>query len=306
MSGTYLSKIPVLVVALVIGIVLVTSAVVPLASDYSEAKTFTNKGYYNISYDEVDSDVTTTVTWDHTAPTKITVNDTVIDLPTTTNPTYYTVLCGDDWVLRYSTTSPNNIVFWATNGTYIRASVPEANDMTVICSAGSVTATTTSDETKSGTYTSIYVISKEGDYVMKNAGESVYLKGDSNIVAMGTSNVGTNNNQGVRFEGNIDDGITGSFWYSTGGDGVISNVEYDDESVSGYVDLYTLSELTATATVGETTADLSYTYFIVPAKVTADPDNPAAYKNLVKVVPLMAFIMLVVAAASMVYLKNKD
>lgn len=304
MSGTYISKIPVLVVALVIGIVLVTSAVVPLASDYSEAKTFKNAGYYDMTYTETDS---LTFEWEHTAPKQVTINNETVTLPDA-DATPKTLLCGDNWLVRYAESTNNGIFvqFYGSSGSNVSASEGELTDLSIVCSNGSVSVTNTADTpaTFSTTYTHLYIVTDSGDLVMKDANSPAYLNGDSEIVAMGLSKIGTVSNVGVMITGTITDGFTWSMF--RGSDTTFSNEAAVTTEVSGYVDLYTLDKLTATATNSTGSSNLTYNYFIVPAEVTADPDNPAAYKNLVKVVPLMAFIMLVVAAAGMVYLKNKD
>ena len=307
MSGTYISKIPVLVVALVIGIVLVTSAVVPLASDYSDAKTFKNVGYYDMTYTEENS---VTAVWDHTKPNEITINETSIPLTTADQFLPKTILCGDDWLIRYSNGGQSIgffIQYYGPSGASILASESEAADMTITCASNSYSIATThsTPKTASGSYTYLYCVSDNGDFVMKNSTEAAYVNGDTPILAMGTSNVGNVPSVGISIEGTIDLNLMDNRFRGTGISFSNENATYSD--VSNYKNLYTIEKLTATASDGGTnTTDLTYNYFIIPAEVTADPDNPTAYKNLVKVVPLMAFIMLVVAAAGMVYLKNKD
>ena len=304
MSGTYISKIPVLVVALVIGIVLVTSAVVPLASDYSEAKTFKNAGYYDMTYTETDNLV---FKWESSTPNQVKVNDEVISLPQS-DIIAKTILCGDNWLVRYAYESSLKtfVQFYGASGSQVIASVSAGTDITITCSNGSVSVenTASTPDTFSATYTHLYVVSNSGDLVMKTKDNPVYLNGDTPVVAMGLSKVGTVSNVGIIINGTIDDGFTWDIFRGTGV--TFSNEAAVYTEVADYLDLYSLEKLTATATNSTGSSDLTYSYFIVPAEVSADPDNPAAYKNLVRVVPLMAFIMLVVAAAGMVYFKNRD
>lgn len=301
MSGTYLSKIPVLVVALVIGIVLVTSAVVPLASDYSDAKTFKNEGYYNLAYTEVDD---VTLVWDYTKPTIFTINDTEITMPDFTLPGNVNIICGDDWFLRWA---GNGVQFYSSSNGSITATVGDSTSLSLVASNGSVTITNTASTpvTQTHTYTFMYVLDPNGDYVMKDANEPAYLNGDSEIYAIGRSST-TGLVIKLKITGTIDDGFTPAAIGTSSA--VLGDVTANYVKDNNYKDLYKLTSLLVPMTYGEDDSEFTatYSYFIVPAEVTADPDNPAAYKNLVKVVPLMAFIMLVVAAAGMVYLKNKD
>ena len=307
MSGTYISKIPVLVVALVIGIVLVTSAVVPLASDYSEAKTFKNDGLYYMSvYDNTKS---IELYWDHTKPAEINLDDDVVTLsPGSTFP--YTIMCTEDFIVRFTFTSSSNasIQIWAESwgSSQYQASIYNNQDMTITVEAGTITCDNGSGTTKTYSYTTdLYMISTSGDHVMKAATEKAYVKSDSTtIVASGRSSVGGSINFWIT--GTIDDGFTIGNTYGDNISPSFSDITYTDNEVAGYIDLYQFEKLMFTATTSGTDYDVTYSQVIVPAEVSADPDNPVAYKNLVKVVPLMAFIMLVVAAAGMVYFKNKD
>lgn len=304
MSGTYLSKIPVLVVALVIGIVLVTSAVVPLASDYSDAKTFTNEGYFRMEkYAVTDS---FTAKWDHTDPYALTVGTDHVDLPTEQQTIEPTIIGSDNFLMRYIVRSNNvSVQFFADGETGISASVTDANDMTITATAGSISfynGTTT----KTVSYTGdVYVCSSEGDFTMKKIDKPAYVLDDSDIFATGRTYVLSTNFTTV-LSGTIED-IDRSFWPEASvSTWTIGNVNITSSPVSGYENLNSIDKFDWTVSDGTNNATVTYSQFIVPYEVSADTDNPAAYKNLVKVVPLMAFIMLVVAAAGMVYFKNKD
>lgn len=310
MSGTYLSKIPVLVVALVIGIVLVTSAVVPLASDYSDVKTFKNEGYFSMNkYD--DSADSVTITWDHTAPRAINVGDDTYTLNTPVNQ-WIDLVVGDDWYIRYA--YGGSVSFMGFDGSgfanQIMASVSNNSDMTAVLSEGTVTVTVTttgaSDLVKSTSYTEYYMISgNTGDYVMKKSDTSAYMTGSTLIYAIGATGDIFGGSVIYKLNGTITDGIT--ITPIKVGDGITaSNATLTTEEVAGYLDFYKLSTISFNVTKEDQSSTITYSYYIVPSEVNADNDNPAAYKNLIKVVPLMAFIMLVVAAAGMVYLKNKD
>lgn len=314
MSGTYISKIPVLVVALVIGIVLVTSAVVPLASDYSEAKTFKNEGYYTMDKVAADADFVLTFNYGSSI---IDVDGKTMDMSTAgfTAGKAYTIMGADNFVLRMAWGNNPYLQYFgdqSVSPNFITA-VTAGSKITVTVSDGSVVfASTDASYPNSATLTlseNTYCINPEGkgDYTMKKADGIAYIVEDTDIIILdGISNLAAND-VGIYAEGTIDTNLEASTFRGTGTyDVTFGDFVYTTSDVSGYIDLVKLEKVDFTATQNSTDYDVSYSYFIVPSEVSADPDNPAAYKNLVKVVPLMAFIMLVVAAAGMVYLKNKD
>lgn len=308
MSGTYLSKIPVLVVALVIGIVLVTSAVVPLASDYSDTKTFKNAGLCYMS--EIDSNTDLSITWDHTDPSNITIGDKKIPVPQDTRYPL-TIICSNTWGLRYLVQNDQTLLtlFDTSNSTIFNASSGEdGNDLEVTISEGTATFDNGLTTAKSESFTTGYCIADTGGYVMKKYDDTAYLNGDSVIFGTGrTSGLSALSSPTVslNIDGNIEDGVVATSLYPSAFSTSETTINYSE--VGGYLDLYTFTSVQFTVSdTSDHTATATYNQVIVPSEVSADPDNPAAYKNLVKVVPLMAFIMLVVAAAGMVYFKNKD
>ena len=311
MSGTYLSKIPVLVVALVIGIVLVTSAVVPLASDYSDAKTFTNEGYFYMQKITADDEGTYTFDYQYDADTttlSFKFNDVAID--TTGWPSNLPVTVAtdsDNWVVRMGYYSEYIGLQGMGYGFAFGGHGTKSVSITFSQGTATATAINTADSTGtySTTYTEMWIYSPvPTDYVMKKADKMAYMLDDSEFYAIGITAV-TTWNTAISITGTVED-FDGSIIYPPNLTTTITNKEIIKTEVDSYVDLNQLDKLTFTINDGTTTVNATYSYFIVPSEVTADPDNPAAYKNLVKVVPLMAFIMLVVAAAGMVYLKNKD
>ncbi len=317
MSGTYISKIPVLVVALVIGIVLVTSAVVPLASDYSEAKTFKNEGYYTM--DKVTDETNSVIVWERSSPEKINIDGTDFSMSFAEIGRSYTLIGSESLIVRFDKFGSNSYTInaWDTS-TYFN--MGNGSTVTITLTNGSVTCA--SDRSDIPNYSQTYSVGDDcyiinpngtGDhaFIMKKSTVPAYLNGDSTIIFMGITQLDPNNSgiyaciYGI---GSLEDGIELSTIYAPNS---ITTITYGEAEPTytedkNYIDLYLLDKYDFTINYDDSEAAATYSYFIVPAEVTADPDNPAAYKNLVKVVPLMAFIMLVVAAAGMVYLKNKD
>ena len=306
MSGNYISKVPVLVVALVIGIVLVTSAVVPLASDYSEAKTFTNEGYFKMTKYAADADLN--LYWSYETKNIITVNDVDYDFSNVGQGV--TVAFAENFGLR---------IFWNLAGCQLMistgtmaADVAESEEINVTITEGTLTAVLITAGTEAATQTvdistPIYCVSSTGDYVMKKADVPAYMLADTEFIGLGITSITGAGAKTILIKGTIEDGATASIITTSGTAATLSDPVISDTEVTGYVDLYKLDKITFKGIVpGSADTNITYNYFVVPYEVSADPDNPVAYKNLVKVVPLMAFIMLVVAAAGMVYFKNKD
>lgn len=307
MSGINLGKTPALIVALVIGIIMTTTAILPLASDYSEAKTFTNDGFYYMSSIDSGSTDTITIFWDHTKPTEITVNGSVIDL-SGVNVESCSLVFSENWVIRYLQQSGNKAIqyYGPTGGDYVGASLSASTDLTITLNAGTATVTNTADTpvTKTQTYTKAYYVAPAGSWVMKKPTEQAYLNSNSSImIANGLTQLGSVA-YGIYFIGNVVDGLNfNTFAYYSAPTISDDNIVYT--TASNYEDLVILDKVTFTLTnSSEESTTATYSYFLVPHEVTAEPDNPETYKALMKIVPLMAFIMLVVAAAAMIINKR--
>lgn len=289
MSGTYISKIPVLVVALVIGIVLVTSAVVPLASDYSEAKIFKNDSTFRMS---PVGEGTLTIEY---ANDQFTVNGATYD--------YSARPITQGTIMFYETAHSTRAGYLYVNnvetGGYQRASVARTDTMTMTYDGSTKTCSIETvhngtNYSSSHTYSEeVYYIDPSGEYSWASELPAVaYIPDDWN-------NFNTWSDNADYFYAIIGDDITIN--YDEPPEGTTTSLVTSD--VPGYNGIKKIDSYTLNIPGSDPIACRGY---ILPYEVSADPDNPTAYKNLVRVVPLMAFIMLVVAAAGMVYFKNKD
>lgn len=315
MSGTNLGKMPILIVALVIGIVMATTAIVPLVSDYSEAKTFTNEGFFRMSH--YDDTTDHEVTWTYEKPNVMTVDGEDVTINCTVSAV--TVVADTDFLVRMNFDDQNQTVnisyMYSTSGQKI-ATVADSQTATFTFTSGTVSISCGS-YTGSNTYTDIYLPDNEGDLLMKSPDIDAYINGDSAIIGFGLTRIntysGTVASPGVGFEfvGTYDDGITGRIWRDVGTT-TVSNETINVVEQSYYQDLYLFKSITATATYTETVddetvstnTDLTYNFVIVPYEVVGIPDNPDSYKALVKVIPVMAFVALIAAAAFMIYSKR--
>lgn len=295
MSGS-ISKIPILIITLVIGFIMVTTAVLPLAADYSEAKTYKNDGLWRMKYIE-DGDEWA---FNKTGPV-ITYNDIPQTGVISDGGTNW--ILGDTWCVR-------------TNGNARGSSISGSGISTITALAGEVTITL---DGVTGTSTQDlpgYGIDNSGDYVLKSYDKAAYLKGDS--VIYGTGQTTTDEIQYlVHVEGSINDGVTFTA-FGQRNSTAISNVVFTDVTINctpinGYKDLYSFESVSANISfdvVGDTTEShtgtVTYSSVVVPYSVSSDPDNPDTFKNMVRIVPLIALVALVAAAAGMIYFKGKE
>ena len=282
------------IVAAAISIIMLAAVLMPVLSDATTTHTtFTNKGYFDMTYTETDSIV---MDWYYTDPTNIVVNDTIISLSEATQQT--TILCGDLWLLRYDPAGGGGIAYYASAGSATGASVAGSTDLHVEAASGSVTVTPSAGAVRTNTYTYLFCIADDGEYVMKEKDSIAYVHEDSRIYGMGLTTI-LSQSVYLKFDGTIDDPNAEVFRYSA--DPVtVSNTVVNAVANDSYNDLYELSSLTITVTDGTNTGDLIYSYFIVPAEVTAEKavhltDGMNAVLNVIPILIIIAVLLGVVA-----------
>lgn len=266
----------------VVTAVVVFGAVLPVFADTTQANdTFTNDGYYDMRYADATTDVL--ITWDAQDPRKITVNDDVIDLPTIPASRRTTIVAGDSFIIRYY----DDRIQWTTTGgsSYI------TEDATFTASGGNCNMSW-GETSVDRTYTSLYIPSSNGPLVMKKYDEPAYMNADSEFVAIGTSDIGTDN-VGIKIIGSIEDGATITTWKSPGNaTWTFSNIVINSTPVDTHKDLYELSTITADAVNDATTPQsgtITYSYYMVPLEITAERSiHPeGATKVLMDLLPVL-------------------
>ena len=260
--------------------------------------------------DAVDENTDTTIRFDNTL-SKAYVNGTEISISSTT-PNNFTILGADDFIVRWQPSNSLRIYSDDTKWGF----VPTDSFTFVELKVNGSTLSVTSDKTDQESATismgnTPFVISANDDakYVMKFANESAYVT-DESVYIMGISvGVGFNNAIGVYGIGTIEDGMTLSTAYK--GNNVTGDITYADpvadySSVSGYNGLYKLNGYTSAITVGETTTNISYTYFIVPAEVTAELSQHLTPGQiaLMGAIPVLVIVALLVVAVGAVARRN--
>lgn len=295
------------IVSLTVVVICVAAIMMPVVSDATKTtETFTNEGAF---YVEVDPATDYTIEYDYsTDPGVLVINGDEVNIPFSNG---YTVLSIDDAILRVVW---DNTLQYKGDNSYI-VSI-EMLDLTV--SNGSITGTyqkAGGSETSwpTTTYTKAYIISPdEQDLVMTAYNSTPKMNGDSEVYAFGQTIV-NNNWYLFKITGTIDDGVTVSCLDPTSGEAVegatISNLSINKTAVDGYLDLYNLTSITFTVTLAdESTADCTYTAYIVPAEVTAELAQHLSSGEiaLLNAIPVLVIVSLVIGAVGIAITSRRD
>lgn len=304
-----MNKIIGLVLALVIGATLVGGLLVPTVQAVTTTETtFENKDYF-ITMDKITADDAEahTISWAKADPYKIIVDEEEI------TPTWesVTIFAEEDNLLRCTKSSAGYYL------NFVGATQPTGygniNDqsMTVTIESGTITFSgltqSNTTYTTSSTFDTAYIINpdNEGEYnfIMKTPAAKAYVKGDSEIYGIGFSVVGGVWQNIFSISGTIDDGLIVELISTTlDTEPTISNQTTVYNAVEGYKSLYQFEKETFTANYDGTDTNLTYSYVIVPAEVTAEKSQhlDASQIAMFGVIGLLGIVLLVTIAASAV------
>lgn len=300
------TKLITITLTLVVGIILAGSILIPVLNDATTVRdTYENEGVYHMNALESTSTDTYVLSWDHSTPLKVTVNDDVVDLGV---PQFYmySLICADDWMVRYETNTDGTTVTVAYAGSenyaVISASTTAATDISITLHGGTATFVV-GETTVTKTYTKCYCIDVDGDYVMKKATSTAHLNEDSEVYIVGVSSwYGAIAR--IKLSGTIDDGFTISVvnhdtW-------TVSDIVVNAPANSNHIDLYDFSSIQFTVDTGSGTQTLTYSQVIIPAEVTAErsvhfTDGENA---LIGAIPIMVIVALLVVAVGVVARRN--
>ena len=301
-----------LIITLVVGVILTGALLGPVINDTTKTEgTFNNSGYF--SMDAVEESTDTTIRFDNTL-SKAYVDGNEVSV-SSSNPNNFTILGADNFIVRWQPS--NSIRIYSDNVKWGFATTDTFTfvEFKVDGSTVSITSDKTSQEAATismGNTPFVISANDDAEYVMKLANEGAYVT-DESVCLMGISvGLGFNTAIGVYGIGTIADGMSLSTAYQ--GTSVTGDVTYTDpvadySSVSGYNGLYKLNGYTSTITVGETTpTDISYTYFIVPAEVTAELSQhlDGGQISLMKAIPIMVIVALLMTAVGAIALRRAD
>lgn len=266
------NKIIGVVLTVVVGVIMLGSVFAPILADAMATEdTFTNEGAF---YVEADPSDTYTLEYSLTdAPGVLVINGENATVPFTG----YSVLILDKSILR-AEGADNTLQYRGDS-----QSIAGISKLDITISNGEVTGTyrlkwdsaETSDHSwPTTTYTTAYVASTTAqDLIMSNYNNPVKMNGVSEIFAFGQTAIG-NTNVLVKISGSIDDNVTVSVLDRTTGEAItatITNLSINKTAVDSHIDLYELNSITFTATLeDESTANMTYSAYIVPAEVTAE------------------------------------
>lgn len=302
METGFMNRIIGLALALVVGGLLVGGLLIPSIEGMTATeKTFENEGYYNLI--KIDDTTTTTLTWDPATGSKVSVDGAEINIPSATGR--LTLIGSDSLCVRIDGGTQIQ-VYGSYSGSQDYKGVTTA--VTISIANGTVTvndgATKTFDLGNDA-----FIIAPadvESDYVavMKLSNESAHVLKDSEIICCGISVSNQYKKSiGVFGKGTVENMEFSSFYTGSDytGDTTITDVVIHNTEVTNYIDLYELEKFTFTLNYNEgTTSDITYSYFIVPASVTAELSQhlDATQIAMFGVISILGIVALVVLAAN--------
>lgn len=297
-----------MVVGVMVGVLILSAALFPVIdSATTTEKTYQNEGYYLMSATD-NADVT--ISWDHTTPTYLTVNDKSIKFDNGIElGRAVTIVGSESFVIRYVNLGTEHVLQFLAEGYYIPASDSDAQDMNVSLSNGSVTVTV-GENTGTISYDKAYYVSDDGTWTMKKADKNAYVNDESNImVLVGLSHLDdddTGKDVGIYGIGDIN-GVEVDTFYA--GDGVtFSTPEVNYTSIDGFKNLYSVSTITFDGVVEDVETPLTYSYFIVPAKVTAELAVHASQDeiDLLNTIPILITVGLILGIVGAVFVRRLE
>lgn len=289
-------------VGVAIGVLLLVTLALPIISSATETEaTLTNEGIFKMNTATVD-DEDITITWEYATPFIFDVNGAEVSLPEENTIIHYSLVCTEDWTLRFRAWNNGNgyeLTVWTASQA---ASVWTINsgspaNATVTLSAGTASFVKGTSDPVTLSYTEAYYLDAEGAYVMKNSSETAYLLEDSVIYSTGRSDATVNGSTvGAVFhlEGTIKDGITATVIYPPSGL-TTANIQIVKTDADGYIGVYNFEKVTLDATDGTDTTALTYGQVIVPYQITAEKavHFSDAEITMLELIPLLLAVALV-------------
>lgn len=305
----------ILVSVLVCGVII--AGMLPVFGDVTAKEdTLTNDGYVRMAYITSDDETTYNIQWVRSNPNVIKVNDDTVKMHPVAGTYTFTVIADTNFIVRASVNNGNvvNMQYYGPTGGVLSA----GDSCTAVLSSGTLTYTTHNETTRTGSYSSAYIPSSNGAYVMKYADKSAYIQPDSLLYGYGitrTSNPVDSGSPGYGLivSGNMDDGITVSKW--RGSDNIVfSDITINATESKNYVDTYEFSSITfngtVTTTVEEETVtgdnEITYSYILVPYEITAERtvQMDGSTATVIDLIPLIAVIGLVLGVIAYILYKR--
>ena len=299
----FMNRIIGLVVALVVGGVIVGGLLIPSIEAMTETeKTLVNEGYYRMS--EIISETDTTIEWDYTNPTVMSINGTeyAVNFPIGKE---VSIVGTDSMIIRmyHPNTNYYTVQCYCKDG-FIAAL---NSNMTITISNDTVTAFN-GTSTKTETITQGYYIDPNGNWIMKDSDKGAFIHTtDSVMILAGITYYSGLGDTGIFATGTITDGL--DFTYvptsSAAHTVIFGDVTFNYSEASSYKNLVSLNSCVFDLTIDDTLKTATYSYFIVPYEITAELSQhmTAMEIAMIGVISLLGIVILVVVAANGI--KNK-
>lgn len=303
-------------VTVTVAVIVLAGILMPVLDDATTTEDkFTNDGVLYAR--TLDADSECIISFDHTTPTIVTIDDVDIDmieLTTALNTQQITIAFSDDWFIRCLYNAGNKAIVVYKCGTSSAqaiggASESNGNDMTVTISSGA--ATITYGETTLNyniDADGMVLSSKKADYIIKSSTDEVYVNSDSIVYGAGRTDnaLGTSNSSfNAISKASIDDGVTLLYYspqYTISAD---ESVTYTTDS--GHKDLYLLKNYVFNLTDnGGVDHPITYGQIFVPAEVTAERSVhfTDSMNGLLAVIPMLILVAVLIGVAAVV-LRNR-
>lgn len=305
-------KIPAIAITAFVVVVVLAGVLMPVLDDATATtEKFDNKKGSMFNVEKISADTPYTFVWDIANRTAATVNGNTVDL------TASTLICtSSEYLVRYTYNSGSGNAsiqsIGGSLGLLLSTSSATTGTLTVdnTTNAGYLTFTLVKDDAspvvKTFAIGETYGISDKGDYVMKSSTQVAYLNGDSPVLAMGLTTFNGEYATGFYIDGTPDDGFEVTNFFPVPATAVVSDITSDLAEVSDFKDLFTLKQIQFNLTGASDptiTGSATYSYFIVPAEVTAEKavhfnDNENA---ILVAIPIMVIVALLIAVVALVF-----
>ena len=282
------------IIGIVVAVIVVAVALIPITEEVTETSdTFTNEGYWRMK------EISNNDTWEY-------------DGSNSDNPWSYNeepqdiarrsvnALLGPDWCVR-------------SNG-QARGQSISGNASTITATSDGIIITFEGTGGNSEQLLPGYGVDKNGSFIMKRGTNNVYVLDDSVLFGTGLTTVDSVDFV-VHVEGNVKDGATFTAYSNRNGT-TISNVEFTNisvnaEKISGYVNLYSFSSITANITfdtiVDDTTVshsgEVTYNGIITPREVTAEKaiHADAMTNTIISIIPIFVVLAILMGIVGLMY-----
>ena len=314
-----MKQLVIVTVGLAVALVVVASVLIPVLDNSTKTDdTFTNEGYFRMTHYGTDTDII--MTWSADKPKIMVVNDVEVPINYNVSGGQVTVIADTNFLVRFNSTG--SLTWVGTAG----GSYGANESATFTFSGGEVSASLVangSTQTRTSTYSDLYLPSLDGPYVMKDFDKPSYINSDSDVFAYGLTRVKKADGAltpspgyGLEFKGSIDDGITSRVWRDGGSTSfaLLDDAQMNYEPSTSHLDLYSFTSITCTATFTETVdgetvvteTPVTYNYLLVPYQVTAERAahfDPAQI-GIISAIPILIIVAILLFAVT-VFIRNR-